>query len=132
MLADHTPIANIATADLPRARAFYEDVLGFRPLRELPDGGVVVYAGGTGHLLLYVSAFAGTNKATSVGFELSLADFDAEIARLRSAGVTFDTFDAPGLTWVDGIAEVGGGAGKAAWFRDPDGNTIGVTAGAMG
>src|SRR4051794_14794328 len=132
MLADHTPIPNIATADLPRARAFYEGVLGFRPIRELPEGGVVVYAGGTGHLLLYVSEYAGTNKATSVGFELSLTEFDAETARLRSEGVTFDTFEAPGLSWTDGIAEVGGGAGKAAWFRDPDGNTISVTAGEMG
>ena len=132
MLADHTPVANIATADLPRARAFYEEVLGFRPVQELPEGGVVVYAGGTGNLLLYVSAYAGTNKATAVGFQLALADFDAEIAALRSAGVSFVTFDAPGMTWVDDVAVVGGGVGKGAWFRDPDGNTIGVTAGQMG
>ena len=91
-----------------------------------------MYAGGTGKLLLYVSAYAGTNKATAVGFQLSLADFDAEIAALRSAGVSFVTFDAPGMTWVDDVAVVGGGAGKGAWFRDPDGNTIGVTAGQMG
>jgi catechol 2,3-dioxygenase-like lactoylglutathione lyase family enzyme len=132
MLADHTPVANIATSDLARARAFYEGVLGFRPVREMPQVGVVMYSGGTGNLLLYASPFAGTNKATAFGVELPLADFDAEIGALRAAGVSFDTFDAPGITWEDDVAVSGGGVGKAAWFRDPDGNTIGITAGEMG
>ena len=132
MLADYTPVANVATSDIGKARAFYEGVLGLKVMAEVGEGAVVVYSAGSGNLMLYVSEFAGTNKATSVGFQLPLDAFDGEIANLRSSGVTFVTFDAPGLTWDDGIAVSGGGAGKAAWFKDPDGNIIGVTAGEMG
>ena len=63
---------------------------------------------------------------------LPLEVFDSEVAALREGGVTFDTFDVPGLTWDGDIAVSNGGQGKAAWFRDPDGNTIGLTAGQMG
>jgi catechol 2,3-dioxygenase-like lactoylglutathione lyase family enzyme len=132
MLADYTPVATIATSDLAKARAFYEGVLGFRVRDEMADAGVVVYSAGSGNLLLYVSEFAGTNKATSVGFELPLEVFDTEVAGLREGGVTFDTFDAPGLTWNGDVAVSNGGQGKAAWFKDFDGNTIGLTAGQMG
>jgi catechol 2,3-dioxygenase-like lactoylglutathione lyase family enzyme len=132
MIADYTPVANVSTSDLARARTFYETVLGFRPVEELPEVGVVKYSGGTGHLFLYKSAFAGTNKATAVGFNLPLEAFDDEVAALRTAGVVFDTFDAPGMTWDDGVAVATGGLGKAAWFRDPDGNILSLTAGSMG
>jgi catechol 2,3-dioxygenase-like lactoylglutathione lyase family enzyme len=130
MLADYPPVANVTTTNLARARAFYEGVLGFRPVSEVEAAGVVVYEGASGRLVLYVSQFAGTNKSTAVGFELPLDTFDAELAALRAAGVTFDTFDVPGIVW-DGDVAVSGG-GKAAWFQDPDGNIIGLTAGEMG
>ena len=123
MLADYTPVANVATSDIAKARAFYEGVLGLKVLAEIGEAGVVVYSAGSGTLLLYVSQYAGTNKATSVGFQLPLEVFDSEVAALRQGGVTFDTFEAPGLTWDGDIAVSGGGAGEAAWFRDPDGGT---------
>src|SRR3954451_1914944 len=132
MLADYTPVANIATSDLAKARSFYEGVLGLKVTAEMAEGGVVIYSAGSGSLLLYVSQFAGTNKATSVGFQLPLDAFDNEVATLREGGVTFETFEAPGLTWNGDVAVSGGGQGKAAWFKDFDGNTIGITAGEMG
>ena len=125
MLGAHTPVANIATADLARARAFYEGVLGFQVAREIPMAGVVVYQGGSGHFLLYTSEYAGTNKATSMGFEMSRQEFDDEIDGLRNAGVSFLTFDAPGMTWDGDLAVMG--EGRGAWFHDPDGNIISVT-----
>ncbi len=130
MLADYLPVANVTTSDLPRARAFYEDILGFRPLSEIAAAGVVIYEGAAGRLLLYVSQFAGTNKATAVGFDIPLSEFDTEVATLRDKGVSFDTFEAPGIVWENGIAVSDGG--KGAWFHDPDGNIIGITAGSLG
>ena len=64
-----------------------------------------------------------------MGFQLPLEAFDSEVAALRAGGVTFVTFEAPGLTWDGDIAVSNGGQGKAAWFRDSDGNIIGVSAG---
>jgi catechol 2,3-dioxygenase-like lactoylglutathione lyase family enzyme len=132
MLADYTPVATVATSDIAKARSFYEGVLGLKVLSEVADAGVVVYGAGSGTLLLYTSEYAGTNKATSVGFQLPLEVFDSEVAALRAGGVTFDTFEAPGLTWDGDIAVSNGGQGKGAWFRDFDGNVIGVSAGRMG
>jgi hypothetical protein len=48
------------------------------------------------------------------------------------SGVVFEDVDVPGLTTVDGIAEVSGnypskGVGeRAAWFRDSEGNMLGI------
>ena len=130
MLGSHTPVANIATADLARARAFYEGVLGFQVAIEIPMAGAVVYQGGSGHFVLYTSEFAGTNRATSMGFEMTRDEFDTEVAALRGAGVSFLTFEGPGLTWEDDVAVMG--EGRGAWFTDPDGNILSITAGPMG
>lgn len=60
-------------------------------------------------------------------------DIEATVAELRSRGVVFEEFSLPGLTTVDGIAEVagnypskGGFGERAAWFGDSEGNLIGI------
>ena len=37
--------------------------------------------------------------------------------------VKFEEYDLPGLKTVDGVVDMGGAA-KAAWFKDSEGNTI--------
>ena len=49
---------------------------------------------------------------------------EAEVRALRDRGVEFEEYDFPGLETVDGIATVP--AGRAAWFRDTEGNILGV------
>lgn len=86
-----------------------------------------MYAAGSGAFLVYPSAFAGTNKATAMSFQVPLEGFDAEAAALRDRGVTFLTFEMPGATWQDGVASFGD-QGKAVWFQDPDGNILAMNA----
>jgi catechol 2,3-dioxygenase-like lactoylglutathione lyase family enzyme len=132
MLSDLTPTPALAVADLDRARAFYEGVLGMPEPRVEYDG-AISYACGAGQLMVYESQFAGTNKATAMAFELSPESFDAEVARLRGAGVSFLTFPMPaemGMTWEDDIAVAE--AGRVAWFADPDGNIISLGTAAQG
>jgi catechol 2,3-dioxygenase-like lactoylglutathione lyase family enzyme len=130
MLADHHTLATIATADLDRARGFYEQTLGFKPSHELPEMGLVTYETGNGSVLLYASEFAGTNQATALSFDVPPDAFDAEIAALRQAGVVFETYDLPDTTWQDGVAGAGGDQ-RAVWFKDPDGNILSVNTGSM-
>jgi len=66
-----------------------------------------------------------------MGFEVE--DLDATVAELRERGVVLGEVDVPGLRTVDGIAEVSGhypsrGARgeRGAWFRDSEGNLIGI------
>jgi catechol 2,3-dioxygenase-like lactoylglutathione lyase family enzyme len=128
MLSDHLAMPCLAVRDLDRARQFYEETLGFR-VREVPgmdDAVGVVYATKDGGMLVYPSEFAGTNKATAVSFSIPDDAFDAEVAALRDAGVTFQTFDLPSGTWTDGVLV--DGPMRAAWFADPDGNVLNVEA----
>jgi len=126
MLGDHDTIATLAVKDIQVARDFYERVLGLSPRGDAPEG--VLYASGSGAFLVYPSSFAGTNKGTAMSFQVPLAGFDAEVAALRDQGVAFQTFDAPGISWDDGIASMGGDA-RAVWFEDPDGNILNVETG---
>ena len=51
-------------------------------------------------------------------------DIQDEVADLRRRGVTFEEYDVPGLKTEGGIAQTG--PNRAAWFKDPEGNLIGL------
>jgi catechol 2,3-dioxygenase-like lactoylglutathione lyase family enzyme len=123
MLGDHNPIPTLAVKDVQKARDFYEGVLGLSPAGEPPEG--VVYRAGNSMFLVYPSAYAGTNKATAMSFQVPADRFDAEVAALREKDITFQTFDAEGISWDDGVATAGD-AFRGVWFEDPDGNILNV------
>ena len=122
MLAEHDAIAVLAVEDLSRARQFYEEVLGFTPQGDVVEG--VRYSAGSGTFFVYPSAYAGTNKATALSFDVATDAFDAEVAHLRRRGVRFLTFEMEGMTWDDGVATIG--SGRGVWFEDPDGNILNI------
>jgi len=91
---------------------------------------MVSYTCGTGNLFVYESAYAGTNKATSVTFDVPTSEFDAEVDALRAKNVEFMTFEMEGLQWNDGVASMGDQM-RAVWFTDPDGNIFNLVAGEL-
>lgn len=121
MLAGHPVRATIAVSDIGRARSFYEQTLGMAPARELEDG-TVMYESGASSFVVYPSPSAGTSEATVASWEVK--DVDAEVSELRAKGVTFEEYDFPGLKTENGIATMG--PIRGAWFKDPDGNILGV------
>ncbi|WP_173164197.1 VOC family protein [Phytohabitans suffuscus] len=127
MLSDHTPVATLPTADVARARGFYENTLGLTPLEEDPGG--VMYKCGSGKLFVYQSEYAGMNQATAVSFAVPDEKFDDEVDALRSKGVTFQTFDYEGMDWKDDVMV--SEQMRAVWFSDPDGNVLNVGTGTM-
>ena len=128
MLSRHTPVATLPAKDLTTARSFYEEKLGLTATRD--DMGGVTYTSGSGQLFVYESAYAGTNRATAVSFDVPAADFDGEVAELRAKGIEFLTFEGEGMEWDDGVATIGGQA-KSVWFTDPDGNILNLSAGEL-
>ena len=125
MLSDFESGATVAVKDLAAARNYYEGTLGFTPM-EVSGG--VLYPSGSGRFLVYESGFAGSNKATYIGFMVPEDQFDGEVSALRAKGITLDTFDVngwEGATWDDGVLMADGG--KNAWFRDPDGNILNIS-----
>ncbi|HRA75520.1 MAG TPA: VOC family protein [Propionicimonas sp.] len=125
MLSGSVAIPTLAVSDLQRARGFYEGILGLVTEGDSPDG--LLYQVGTGSILVYPSAYAGTNKATAVSFRVSEDDFDAVVGDLRGKGVSFQTFEFAGISWEDGVATTG--SSRSVWFEDPDGNIINVQSG---
>jgi catechol 2,3-dioxygenase-like lactoylglutathione lyase family enzyme len=113
--------ATIPTTDLASARRFYEDVLGLEVAREHLSG--VAFRTGQTFLELYPTRTAGTAQHTLGSFEVE--DIEAATSALRERGVTFEEYDFPGLKTVNGIAELPGGV-KVAWFKDPEGNILGI------
>ena len=79
---------------------------------------------------MFESAGASPGTFTQMGWTVD--DIDATVAELRSRGVVFEEYDLPGLKTVNGIAEIAGnypskGSGEwAAWFRDSEGNMLGI------
>ncbi|SDB79765.1 Catechol 2,3-dioxygenase [Raineyella antarctica] len=126
MLGEYASVATLPVKDLTAAAEFYETKLGFKRQSETDFEGGVFYCAGKGMFFVYESTFAGTNQATAMTFQVPPEAFDAEVEGLRSAGVTLETFEMPGLTWSDGVATMDEGGGRAVWFKDPDGNFINV------
>ena len=114
----------LPASDLERAKRWYSEKLGFDPVKEDEYGGVEYETGG-GRFLVYLSEFAGTNKATAAGFVVE--NFDEMVARLRSSGVLFEDVDFGEFgSTVDGVIETPNGD-KAAWFKDSEGNILSLS-----
>ena len=128
-LGDGEVTTRLPAQDLERARAFYAKKLGLEPVEERAGG--LRYECGGGRFSLFESTGAASGDHTQMAWEVD--DIAAVVAQLRSRGVMFEEVDVPGLRTVDGIADVegnypsAGGVGeRAAWFRDSEGNLLGI------
>jgi predicted enzyme related to lactoylglutathione lyase len=111
----------IPASDVARARRFYEEKIGLVAKQEIA-GGIVYECAGGSWIFLYESAGAGTSKASQAFWQVG--DVEAEVAELKARGVRFENYDSPGLRTVDGIATFE--TGKAAWFKDSEGNIMAI------
>ena len=125
MLRDKDAIAMIAVKDIGAAARFYEGTLGLPKVGSEGEE-VITYGSGSSKINVYHSEFAGTNKATSVVWNVG-DEIEAIAAALKAKGVPFEHYDMPGLT-REGDIHTGGGM-KVAWFRDPDGNILSIVSG---
>ena len=122
MLTKASVTANIPAADLARARSFYAEALDLKPVTELEEAGMLVYRtdGGT-EFSVYQTEYAGQAGHTVAQFHVE--DVVAEARALQAKGVALETYEMPGVQWDDGIADMGD-MGKAAWFKDSEGNVL--------
>jgi catechol 2,3-dioxygenase-like lactoylglutathione lyase family enzyme len=121
MLAERRCHATIPVSDLNAVRPFYENTLGFEPFEENP--GAVLYRAGSGSVFAVTrSSGKASGSHTQMGFTVD--DIESEVTDLRRRGVTFEEYDMPGLKTEGGIAQTG--PNRGAWFRDPEGNLLGL------
>lgn len=111
---------DLPVEDMRRARAFFEDLLGFEPAIE-SEAGILYRIGESGGLFIYQHA---ATKAEHTEASFMIDDLDAEMADLREKGIVFEEYNMPeiGLKTENGVAEMEGMRG--AWFKDTEGNIL--------
>jgi catechol 2,3-dioxygenase-like lactoylglutathione lyase family enzyme len=112
--------ARIPTQDLQRARRFYSEKLGLEPSEEREGG--LLYRFSNGEFALFASTGSSPGTFTQLGFEVD--DLEATVAELEARGLEFEY---EGITEVEGNYPSKGGRGeRAVWFRDSEGNMLGI------
>jgi catechol-2,3-dioxygenase len=121
MLAKHPIDVMLTATDLAVAKQFYGDTIGLDVLIE-SDEFLTFRCGGDSRLVVTRSSIRSTEQQTKASWRV--ADIVSEVAELRARGVEVVEYDEPGLTTVDGVADVG--FALSAWIVDPSGNTLGL------
>jgi catechol 2,3-dioxygenase-like lactoylglutathione lyase family enzyme len=121
MLSNYPVHTTIPASDMDRACAFYGDKLGFELLYRIDAGAMFRAAEGT-RFSVYPTPNAGQAPSTYMGFQVD--DVEKVVADLRDRGVTFEEYDSPHLKTDNGVATMGDV--KGAWFKDTEGNILGM------
>ena len=123
MISATMVVATVPVTDLERARKFYGDTLGLEFLWETPVA-LRYRCGAVSELSVFKRPPVSTEH-TLAHFEVD--DIEAAVRDLADAGVEFLDYSEGPLTTTGHIAQLG--PARAAWFRDPDGNTLGLRQG---
>ncbi|WIY06801.1 VOC family protein [Amycolatopsis mongoliensis] len=114
--------SRLPTQDLERARRWYSEKLGLEPVEEREGG--LRYEGASGVFCLYASTGASDGSFTQAGFYVD--DLDTTVSALRERGVVFEDYGDGGIVEIRGNYPSKGSGERAAWFRDSEGNLIGL------
>jgi predicted enzyme related to lactoylglutathione lyase len=120
--------AALPAQDLGRARVFYAEKVGLQAteshLLEARDGQVGLRVGdGVNQLFVYPARARSSGEFTQA--VVHVTDVRAAVGEMRGRGVQFEEYDTPETRTENGIAQMPGG-GEAAWFKDSEGNLIGL------
>jgi catechol 2,3-dioxygenase-like lactoylglutathione lyase family enzyme len=123
MITATTVVATVPVTDLDHAKEFYGTTLGLTFLWETPVA--VRYRCGPASELSVFQRPPIETQHTLAHFEVG--DIDLEVKDLEAKGVSFLDYTEGPLATTGHIAQLG--SARAAWFRDPDGNTLGLRQG---
>ena len=124
MLTNMDASATVGVRDIAAAKEFYENVLGLSPVdigEDMPE--VLIYRSGNTRVMVYQSEYAGTNRATSVTWDVG-DQFDEIVAALQSRGARFEHYDMDGMR-REGDIHIADKM-KIVWVKDPDGNILNI------
>ncbi len=123
MLGATMVVATLPVSDLDRAGAFYGETLGLTRLWDNPAS-IRFRCGDTRELSVFRRPGL-TTEHTLAHFEV--IDIEATVRDLETKGVQFVDYAEGPLTTTGHIAQMG--PARGAWFRDPDGNFLGLRQG---
>ena len=120
--------AALPAQDLDRAKHFYIEKVGLQVLEsrflEASDGRTGLDVGdGMNRFFVYPAQARSSGEFTQAVIEVS--DVRAAVEQMRGRGVEFEEYDTPETRTEGGIAQMPGG-GEGAWFKDSEGNLVGL------
>lgn len=122
MLSDNPIFPAIRVSDLKSAREFYEGKLGLSVIYD-EAGELLLKAGKNSRIYLYEGEKSKAEHTLAVFY---VDDIYYMVGELTSKSVIFEKYDMAEIrTDNQGIASRGNK--KGAWFRDPDGNILGLS-----
>jgi catechol 2,3-dioxygenase-like lactoylglutathione lyase family enzyme len=123
MIAATMVVATVPATDLERAKKFYGGTIGLTFLWETPVA--VRYRCGSASEISVFKRPPIMTEHTLAHFEVD--DIEAVVQDLAAKGVEFIDYTHGPLATTGHIAQLG--PARAAWFRDPDGNALGLRQG---
>ena len=118
MFKNRPVFTTLPVTDPARARRFYADKLGLEPTQ--PDGDYFECGDGT----RFVISKMGSKPGGHTQMVFAVDDIARSLRELTAKGVAFEEYDYPTLKTVNGVFDAGDL--KAAWFKDSEGNMIGL------
>jgi catechol 2,3-dioxygenase-like lactoylglutathione lyase family enzyme len=120
MLSSEKLVAFVSTTNADHARAFYRDKLGLRLVSE--DGFALVFDSGGAPLRIALTKEVKPVQGTVLGWDVK--DIRTTVTDLKKVGIVCEIF---GFFKQDdlGIWTAPDGT-QVAWFKDPEGNVLGI------
>lgn len=116
-------LGTLPATDLARAKDFYTQNLGLKPVSETADG-LIYECDDNSKILLFESSGKASGTHTQAVFEVD--DVEAQMAEMRGHGVVFEEYDVPGMTTDNGLLIDEQGL-RSAFFKDSEGNLIAIS-----
>jgi catechol 2,3-dioxygenase-like lactoylglutathione lyase family enzyme len=123
MIGARMIVPTIPVSDLDRARVFYGETLELELLWENPAS--IRFRAGPSSEVSTFKRPGLTTEHTLAHFEVD--DIEATVRELEGKGVAFVDYTEGPLVTTGHIAQLG--PARGAWFRDPDGNFLGLRQG---
>ena len=122
MLDSQQVMTFVATTHPEEAKVFYSEILGLKMVED--EWHAIVFMAGKTRLHIQKLDQFTPQPFTVLGWHV--ADIAATAAELARRGVKFERYKGMEQDSM-GIWTTPDGAGKVAWFKDPDGNTLSLT-----
>jgi len=123
MLKNSKGFSSFAVNDIPKAKDFYQNILGLTVI-DNPMGLIELEISGSSNILIYPKP--NHQPATFTVLNFPVDDINAAVDALIDKGITFEQYDEAYLkTDEKGISKDNGGP-SIAWFKDPAGNILSV------
>ncbi len=120
MLKDAPAFSGFSVTDVPKARNFYEGVLGLEVSEE--HGNLELHLAGGNNVFVYPKPNHAPATFTVLNFPVE--NIEQTVDALRARGVQFEKYDGEIKTDERGIFH--GPGPKIAWFKDPAGNILSI------